>query len=108
MKVEKMLPSEEKKWNKNCAASQIVENMEKECEAIKEYLPLLHTLEDGGYKTAAKLVREIISDEKNHLLILQGVLQEFDGDIPVADDNVQGALQRIKKAIEKDSDKDEE
>lgn len=98
--------AEEKKWQKQRCAELIVENMEAEPDAIKKYLPLLNMLEEGGYKKAADLIREIISDEKNHLLILQGLLLEFDGDIPVADDNVQGALRNIKKAIEKDADED--
>lgn len=93
---------ERREWTKQCVAREIVENLEAEAEAIGKYLPLLNQLREGGYKKAEALVREIISDEKNHLLILQGMLQEFDGDIPVAEDNVQGALQRIKKSIEKD------
>lgn len=99
-------PAEDREWTKERCAELIVENMKAEPDAIKKYLPLLNALEEGGYKRAAGLIREIISDEKNHLLILQGMLQEFDGDIPVADDNVQSALQNIKKAIEKDEDKD--
>lgn len=99
-------PAEEKRWARQRCAELIVENMEAEPDAMKKYLPLLNVLEENGYKKAAGLIREIISDEKNHLLILQGMLQEFDGDIPVADDNVQGALQKIKKAIEKDEDEE--
>lgn len=97
---------EQKKWTKQRCAELIVENMEAEPDAIKKYLPLLNLLNEGGYKKAADLIREIISDEKNHLLILQGMLLEFDGDIPVAEDNVQSALRQIKESIEKDSDEE--
>lgn len=95
---------DEREWTKRRAAELIVENMEDEAEAIGGYLPLIACLEEGGYKKAAALIREVVSDEKNHMLILQGLLQEFDGNIPVADDNVQGALQKIKKAIAPDGE----
>lgn len=101
------IPQVDKKWRKQSCARQILENMEKESEALKEYMPLLQSLTDGGYKKAAALIREIMSDEKNHLLILQGILLEFDGGIPVSEDNVQTALRSIQKSIEKDSEYDE-
>jgi rubrerythrin len=89
-------------WNKSLCANLIAENLEKESEAIKEYLPLLKSLEDGGYKKAVSMIREIISDEKNHLLLLMGLIQEFDGDIPVSSDGIQKALSAIKNNIAKE------
>lgn len=101
---EEITPEQKERYERRCIAHSIVENMEDEAEAIKNYFPLIGSLEDGGYRKAANIIREIVSDEKNHLLVLQGMLQEFDGDIPVAEDNVQKALQSIKRAIEKDGE----
>ncbi len=99
-----MIEFSNKQWNKNRVAELIAENLESESKAIKEYLPLIATLEEGGYKKAVALIREIVSDEKNHLLILQGLMQEFDGGIPVANDDIQEALQKLKNAIKKEED----
>lgn len=63
-KLQSISPAEQHKWNKRCVTSNVVENMENETEAIKEYYPLLHSLEDHGYEKAAGLVREIIADER--------------------------------------------
>lgn len=97
-------PAKEKEWTKQRCAELIVENAKAEMDSISKQLLLGNRLEEAGYHKAAALNREIISDEKNHLLIYMGMLQEFDGDIPIAEDNVQGALQKIKKAIEKDEE----
>lgn len=77
----------------------IAENLEKEGEAIKEYLPLIFLCEKLGKNKAARMFREIISDEKNHLLLLMGALQEFDGDIPVAADGIQKTFDELKQNL---------
>lgn len=99
-----MSEEEQKKWARQRCAELIAENMEDESEEIKKHLPLLFMFEQNGFKKAANSLRGIIADEKNHLLILQGMLLEFDGDIPVASDDVNAALRRIKAAL-KDEDK---
>ena len=101
-----MSPEEEKKWARQRCAELIAENMEDESEVIKKYLPLLFNLENNGFKKAAVSIREIISDAKNHLLILQGLLLEFDGDIPVAFNDANEALKKIKNALKDDQNEE--
>jgi rubrerythrin len=96
----------EKKWTKREICTRIAENMLKEAEAIKEYLPLLNDFEDNGDKKSAGMVREIIGDEKNHQILLMGLLQKYDGGIPVAADGVQQVLGSIRNNLKEDGDED--
>ncbi|MDR1361374.1 MAG: hypothetical protein LBJ18_03690 [Rickettsiales bacterium] len=81
--AEKINSKEENlKWAKETVAARIAENLIKESESIKEYLPLIQILEDNNFKGGARMIREIIADEKNHIILLMGLIREFDGNIP--------------------------
>lgn len=78
------------------------ENIEAEAEAIKKYYPLIDALEAQGDKEGADIVREIVSDEKNHLNLLQGILMKHDGEIRIASDGMPELLAYLKKHLTKD------
>ena len=88
-----------KEWTKSAAARGIMECQENLLELQKEYFNMIDTLEEGGYKRAAGTVKNLISDIKNHNLILQALLLEFDGGIPVAEEGVAKALKDLRDAM---------
>ena len=82
------------------AAELILENIESEAEAQTKYNPLIYVLDKLGDKRNADKIRGNIADEKNHLLIDQAMLQEYDGDIKIASDGSEEAIDEIEKSIE--------
>ncbi|MDR0905298.1 MAG: hypothetical protein LBN00_03840 [Oscillospiraceae bacterium] len=79
--------------NKREVAIEILANMEDEADAQRGYQKLL-TLE-GLTAGDRKQIAEIISDEKNHLIILQAMLRDYDGDISPADDGLKQAISEL-------------
>lgn len=77
-------------------------NIEAEADAIQGYYPLIAALEGIGDKEGADVVREIVSDEKNHLNLLQGILMKHDGEIRIAADSMPELLAYLKKHLTKD------
>lgn len=71
-------------------------NIADEAEAIEGYYPLLDELEAAGDKEGIALVKEIISDEKNHLNLLQGIMLKHDN-IDIAGDNMAETFAFLKK-----------
>ena len=66
--------------NKYEAAAWVASQMVGECDAIKSYEMFLSKAERTEYPEAIlSVVREIISDEKNHLEKLKELLLKFDG-----------------------------
>lgn len=59
-------------------AELICKNLKDEAEAIEGYLPLLETLTDPD---DISVIKEIISEEKKHAILLQAMLFKYDGDI---------------------------
>lgn len=80
-------------------ADLVTRNLKDEAEAINGYLPLLEELEQAGDMQGAELVREIISDEKNHLNILQVILMKHDTGIKISPDNMNSAFDYLKENI---------
>lgn len=80
-------------------AELVAKNMKAEAEAIEEYLPLLNALKEAGDEKGVALVKEIISDEKNHQNILQVILLEHDGGITIAGDHMLETLEYLKKNL---------
>lgn len=74
-------------------------NIADEAQAIEGYYPLLEELIAKGDKEGAALVEEIISDEKNHLNILQVIMAKHD-DIKIASDNMEKTFDFLKKFVE--------
>lgn len=72
--------------DKLAVASQVSLNIEGEWDAIRGYDLLLKFLEKYNDQESIDHVREIISDEKNHAMLLRDILLKYDGDIPVAED----------------------
>lgn len=73
-------------------------NIKDEAEAIEGYYPLLDELIAAGDKEGAALVEEIISDEKNHLNLLQVIMAKHD-DIKIASDDMEKTFDFLKKFI---------
>ena len=73
-------------------------NIADEAQAIEGYYPLLEELIAKGDKEGAALVEEIISDEKNHLNILQVIMAKHD-DIKIASDNMEKTFDFLKKFV---------
>lgn len=94
----------DREWNKADAAIRIMDCVGREMDLQKEYFKLITTLSEGGYKRATDTLRSLISDIKNHALVLQALLLEFDDNIPVAEDGVASALNDLRDAM-KDTDK---
>ena len=72
--------------DKLAVSSQVSLNIEGEWDAIRGYDLLLQFLEKYNDQESIDHVREIISDEKNHAMLLRDILLKYDGDIPVAED----------------------
>lgn len=65
--------------SKNSISALIAENNQSEQDAIKNYEVLLSCLRDvGASDDQIAIVEEIISDEKNHNLLLNQLLKDFD------------------------------
>ena len=94
-----------KEWTKSATARSIMECQKQIIELQMDYFNMLGTLKEGGYKRATETIENLISDVKNHNLILQALLLEFDGNIPIDGDNMRDALNELKNAME---DTDEE
>ena len=105
--AKEITPTMDKEWNRQNCVQLILEARGKETEGMSVQYRLLRALEEGGYTKAAELQRNIISDEKNHDLIYQAMQQMLDGDILIDDNDMMFVLNTIKKAIEKDDDKDD-
>ena len=60
-------------------------NIADEAEAIEGYYPLLEELELEKDEEGVAIIKEIISDEKNHLNLLQGLMMQYDN-IKIAGD----------------------
>lgn len=73
-------------------------NIADEAEAIEGYYPLLDALNEAGDKEGAAMVEEIISDEKNHMNILQVIMAKHDG-IKIAADGMQDVFNFLKKFV---------
>ena len=67
-------------------ASQVAQNIMSEWEAIEQYYLLIQWLEKFNDIKGIETVEEIISDEKNHAMLLRELVQRYDGDIPMAKD----------------------
>lgn len=80
-------------------ADLVTRNLKDEAEAINGYLPLLEELEQAGDMQGAELVREIISDEKNHLNTLQVILMHHDTGIKISPDNMNSTFDYLKENI---------
>lgn len=95
----------DKEWTKADAAIRIMDCVGREMDLQKEYFKLITTLAEGGYKRATDTLRNLISDIKNHALVLQALLLEFDDNIPLAEDGVANALNDLRDAM-KDTDEE--
>lgn len=89
----------EKEYRKADSAIKIIDCIGKAIDLQKEYFKLITSLSEGGYKRATDTIRNLISDIKNHTLILQALLLEFDDSIPVAEDGVAKALNDLRDAM---------
>lgn len=76
-------------------------NIADEAEAIEGYYPLLEALQEQNDEEGVALVKEIISDEKNHMNLLQGLMLEYDR-INIAGDGMPSTLDFLKKHLTKD------
>lgn len=74
------------KRDKFMVASQIADNIQSEWEAVSQYYLLLQWLKQYGDKESISHVEEIISDEKNHAMLLRKIARKYDGDILIAKD----------------------
>lgn len=71
---------------KNSIASLVAENNQSELDAIKNYEVLISCLKDvGASEEQIATVQEIIADEKNHIILLNELLQEYDDIKPKKD-----------------------
>jgi rubrerythrin len=73
------------KDSKSIVASQIALNAEGEHDAIEGYEKLIPWLEKYDDQESIGHIREIISDEKNHLELLTNILKKYDGIEPAKD-----------------------
>lgn len=71
-------------------------NIADEAEAIEGYYPLLDELIEKGDTDGANIVKEIISDEKNHLNLLQVIMMKYD-EINIAPDDMTDSFDFLKK-----------
>ena len=97
MAKESIMP--EKEWTKSCAARSIMECQKQLVELQQDYFDMVNTLQEGKYNRAANTIKGLISDIKNHSLVLQALLLEFDGGIPVAEEGVAKALKDLRDAM---------
>ena len=96
----------EREWRKADAAIRIIDCVGKATDLQKEYFKLITTLSEGKYKKAADTMRNLVSDIKNHNLILQALLLEFDDGIPIDEDGAMKALNDLRDAM-KDTEQEE-
>lgn len=75
-------------------------NIAEEAKAIENYYPLIEALELEKDYEGIEIIKEIISDEKNHLNLLQGLMLEHDK-IKIAGDDMASTLDFLKKNITK-------
>lgn len=94
----------EREWRKADAAIRIIDCVGKAGDLHKEYFKLLTTLSEGKYNKATNTIRSLIADIKNHNLILQALLLEFDDNIPVEEDGVASALNNLRDAMKDTSE----
>jgi rubrerythrin len=73
-------------------------NIADEAQAIEGYYPLLEALVEANDLEGANLVKEIISDEKNHLNLLQVIMAKHD-DIKIASDDMEATFDFLKKIV---------
>jgi rubrerythrin len=78
-------------------AADILLQLAGEAEARKSYEELLATGELSEEDAAT--IREIESDEANHMLKLQAMLKNYDGSISASDDGAKEALEQIEEGI---------
>lgn len=67
-------------------ASQIAGNIQSEWEAIDQYYLLIQWLEQYSDRESIAHIEEIISDEKNHAMLLRRIARKYDGNIAPAKD----------------------
>lgn len=72
--------------DKFMVASQIAENIQSEWEAINQYYLLIQWLKKYNDVESISHVAEIISDEKNHAMLLRKIVRKYDGNIQMAKD----------------------
>lgn len=96
----------EREWRKADAAIRIIDCVGKATDLQKEYFKLITTLSEGKYKKATDTMRNLVSDIKNHNLILQALLLEFDDGIPIDEDGAMKALNDLRDAM-KDTEQEE-
>lgn len=70
-------------------------NIADEAEAIEGYYPLLEELEEQKDDEAIAMIKEIISDEKNHMNLLQAIMLRYDG-IKIASDDMRETFDFLK------------
>lgn len=92
-------PMTKQEWTKSCAARSIMECQKQLVELQQDYFDMVNTLQEGKYNRAANTIKGLISDIKNHSLVLQALLLEFDGGIPVAEEGVAKALKDLRDAM---------
>lgn len=73
-------------------------NIADEAQAIEGYYPLLAALEEADDKDGVEIIKEIISDEKNHLNLLQVIMAKHDN-IKIASDDMKESFDFLKKFI---------
>ena len=72
--------------SKNSIAALIAENNQSELDAIKNYEVLISCLKDvGASDKQIAAVEEVIADEKNHIIVLNDLLKDFDDIEPKKD-----------------------
>lgn len=89
----------DKKWTKSAAARNIIECQKQLLEVQSSYFGLIGTLEEGEYKKAIEIIKNGISEIKNQNLILQALLLEFDGGIPIDEEDAMKALSELRNAL---------
>lgn len=73
-------------------------NIADEAEAIEGYYPLLEALEEEKDEESIAMIKEIISDEKNHMNLLQAIMLEHD-EIKIAADDMPEILDYLKRNL---------
>lgn len=76
--------------DEHCLKCVINKNLEKETEAINDYYRLLDC--DGLSEEDRKKIIEIVADEKNHQLILQAMVRNYDGGIEATKDDLKETI----------------
>ncbi len=89
-----------KKQLRAFAAQWLQYNAEAESEAQDKYSNLLYILDRLGDRDNIDKIREIQGDEKNHLLVIQAMLKDYDGNIKIASDGAEEALRELEINIE--------